>query len=104
VNDSPVAVTETGFGMMLFLARSVGSEAPPVQPVRRTAAMAAITGDCIFIGFLFNTVLVLSLIGFKYMFFGSLNTRFWSSTARKPDMIPHSGYNFILFVNLALPL
>jgi hypothetical protein len=53
VNDFPVAVTETGFGIMLFFARSVGSEALPVQPVSINAAIAARMGDCIFIGFLF---------------------------------------------------
>jgi hypothetical protein len=70
VNDSPVAVTETGFGMMLFLARSVGSKALPVQPVSRTAAMTAGMRDGIFIGFLFYSVSVSDLIGFKYMVFG----------------------------------
>lgn len=53
VNDSPVAVTEAGFGIMLFFERSVGTETLPVQPDIITAAIAARMGDCNFIGLLY---------------------------------------------------
>jgi hypothetical protein len=104
VNDSPVAVTDTGFGMMLFFARSVGSGELPVQPLRRIDAIAAINVHCIFIGSRFVSVSGLYLIGFKYMFFESLNHKvlviLWPETWY---VIPAGG-NLILFVNLSLLL
>jgi len=104
MNDSPVAVTDTGFGMMLFFARSVGSGELPVQLLRRIDAMAAINVDSIFIGSRFVSVSGLNLIGFKYMFFESLNHKILVILWPETWYVSPVRCYLILFVNLSLLL
>jgi len=56
VNDSPVAVTETGFGITLLFVRSVGTEVLPLQPARNRADKAVNRIVVLFIGVFISMV------------------------------------------------
>jgi len=67
VNDPPVAVTETGFGITLLFVRSVGTEVLPLQPARNRADKAVNRIVVLFIGVIFFQLSERN--GFKYRVF-----------------------------------
>jgi putative hemolysin len=102
VNDSGVAVTETGLGITVFLVRSAGPEALPAQPVRKITARDAITGNSFFIGVYFFSAPGYERIGSKYMTFGQGFHKSWSSDVMDSHIITHPHYDSKQFVNLTL--